>query len=322
MLKTSLKSDKLTLKVGLIIFFLVLSCSFLPFLALGGHKHKVFVDAKASGKQDGSSQNPFKKIGDALDKFDGNSEVHIKNGFYLENLDLDNGDELHGESKSGVVIEARNEDKPVIKMGNKTKIIKLTLRKGSNGVLVNAKDKVSIIECIIERNDEDGIKIKSDGTDKDSTVTIAKNTVRKNDKAGIFSGKRKLSITDNEINENGGDGIDLERGTRAWIGDNKIKNNDRSGIKLGIDSSKIDTKNNSIRDNGREGLEISFAGKAGRITIAKTKLMENNRFGIARVQKGIFAGSANLWNRYLLFNSTNQFGDNKLGNVASVFVVK
>jgi parallel beta-helix repeat protein len=153
-------------------------------------------------------------------------------------------------------------------------------------------------------------------------VSISKSEIRDNDGTGIYSERRKLSITDNEIRDNDGDGIDIEDGSSAWIADNTISSNDKSGMKLRIDGSEIWTKSNTIKNNDREGIEISYKGVAGRINIAKTKIMNNKKYGIAKVQRFVGGYPSSAWGKYLTFDTRNSITGNGSGNISPVIIVK
>lgn len=293
-----------------------------PGFVLSSHKSKLYVRASASGTQDGSSAHPFKTINQAMRAAKKNTEIHISNGFYKENVDMRSNVDIYGESKKGVIIEASDRDKAVVQMANDTTIDKVTLQKGRYGIKVDDDAKASIIECLVRDNKKAGIYTQADGVKKSRQVIISENEITDNDGAGIYSGKRKLSITENEITDNDGDGIDIEKGSEAWIADNKVNDNDKSGMKLRIDGSTIWTRSNSFRDNKREGMEISFSGAAGRINISKTKVISNNRYGVARVQRLPIAGSVGLWNKYLTFDNKNTIDKNKSGGISPIIVVK
>ena len=306
--------------------FLVLMLAVLlvaaPALTMSSHESKIYVDDDASGSQDGSSDHPYGTIEKALEKADDDTEIHISNGYYRENIKIKDGVEIYGESKSGVVIEAEDDDDPTVIMKDDTVLDKVTVKGGKYGIEVGDGGKASVISCIIKDNHKGGIYIQDDGTKKSKMVSLSKNEIRDNDGTGIYSGKRKLSLTENKIKNNEGDGIDIEKGSKAWIADNDIEKNDKSGMKLRIDGSEIWTKHNSIKNNKREGVEISFKGQYGRIDIAKTKIEDNKRFGVARVQRAAVSGSAGLWNKYLTFDPRNVISSNGSGGISPVIIIK
>jgi hypothetical protein len=299
-----------------ILALLVAILAVAPFLVASSHKSKLYVNDNASGTQDGSVSHPFKTIKKALDKADGKTEIHVSNGSYKENIVLKKNVELYGESEDGVVIKAKDGGNSTVVMNDDSKINKVTIKGGATGIKVKNDAKVSIIKVTIKDNDRDGIFIEEgDVTDK-KMVSISECNIKDNGWGGIFSHRRRLSIVNNEIRSNGSEGIDIEAGSSAWIADNKINENDGTGMKLRIDGSDIWTKNNALRDNVKEGIEVSFSGRAGRINIEKAKIVGNHKYGIARIQR--MTDNTGLWNKYLTYGVKNYFSENRLGDISPV----
>ncbi|KKR19883.1 MAG: hypothetical protein UT50_C0027G0010 [Candidatus Moranbacteria bacterium GW2011_GWA2_39_41] len=313
-----MQANKAKLIVAILAVVVIIA---VPSLVLSSHKSKIYVDANAKNTQDGSIDHPYKTIGQAMKAVKGKAEIHVAKGLYKENVKMKDKVSIFGASEDSVIIEAKDRDEAVVTMEDETVLNKVTVKNGTYGVKVDDDAKASIIKCVIKNNKKDGIYIKADGIKKSKMVSISKNEIKNNNAAGIYSGKRRLSISENEITDNDGDGIDIEKGASAWIADNKISSNDKSGMKLRVDGSDIWTKSNSIRKNNREGIEISFNGAVGRIDIAKSKIIDNDRYGIARVQK--FAGINNsVWNKYVTFNNKNTIESNKSGSVSAVISAK
>lgn len=293
-----------------------------PVFAMASRWHDVYVDVKASGTQDGSYNHPYKTIGQATKNAKERTKIHVANGTYRENIELNDNIELYGHDKSKVIIEASGKDAAVTMQDN-TVINKVTIKGGEYGIKISDDEKASIIECVIKNNDEDGIHITNAGLKKATTVSISKNEITGNGRAGIYSEKRRLSIVNNEITNNESDGIDLAKSASAWIADNKINGNSGSGMKLRIDGSDIWTKNNTFRNNDHEGLEVSFNGEAGRVNVAKSDFIKNNRNGIAKVQSfPINTASVGLWNKYLTIEGNNNFSQNGQGTVSALMLDK
>jgi len=320
MFKTSLKAA-VNNKRKLVVFGLVAALLVLvPTVTFSSKKAKVYVDASASGTQNGTNANPFKTIKQAMDAVSGKTEIHVAKGIYKENVKIKEDVEIFGADKNAVIIEAADRDEPVVSMEDDSLINKVTIKKGKYGILVDNDAGASVIKCVIKDNKKDGIKIEKDGTKKSRMVNVSESEIRNNGGAGIYSQKRRLSLVKNEVRDNAKDGIDIEKGAVAWIAENKIKDNEGVGLKLRVDGSEIWTKKNTISGNDNGGAEISFSGEAGRIDLAKSKIYKNSKFGIVKVQRGGLSNSMNLWNRYLTFNG-NQLYENPAGNISKIFVV-
>lgn len=287
----------------------------LPFLAMAGDKHKIYVDHNASGKQDGSSRHPYKKLSTAVSKADSRTRIYLKDGVYNENITLPDGAELYGSDEDGaVIIDAKDEDEPVITLKGGARIVRITVRDGKNGIRTDSDGKVNIIKCNIKSNHQEGIYIKGEDTKKGNQVNITDSNIENNGNNGIFSEKRKITIQDSRIKNNGSDGISLSSGVDAWIESNSIRENSASGIKARLDGAFIFTKNNTINDNDRAGVEIVSYGKSGRIDLAKSAIRHNGYFGVLRVSRDT---SETVW-KGLTIQSSASLWDNGTGNVSSI----
>jgi len=293
-----------------------------PFLAASSQKTKLYVDAKASGTETGSSEHPFKTIKKALDKAEKKTEIHIAKGKYKENITIKEEVDIFGSSEDGVIIEAKNDDKPVVTMKHDTTLNKVTVKNGNRGIYVDNGAKASIVKVTVKNNDHDGIYIAEGRVRDKKMVSISECEIKDNGWAGIYSKSRRLSIVDSDIIGNGSEGIDIEDESSAWIANNRIKDNRGSGMKLRIDGSNIWTKSNSIRDNKKEGLDISFRGKSGRINIAKSKIVGNHKYGVAKIQRiPRESDSPSLWNKYLTFDDKVEFWDNRKDSISGIVYI-
>jgi hypothetical protein len=303
------------------IFLALLALVFLvPVLAIGGHRHQIHVDDSNNGAQDGSSEHPYKTIKKAMEKADSKTDIVVANGEYEENVKIKEGVKLFGSDRDKTVIKADNDNEPAVKMRHKTQIGNFTIKGGEDGVKVENDAQATISQCDIKDNDEDGVDVGEAQVRDSRKVVIMESEIRGNGKAGIYSRKRQISITDNKIVSNGSNGVDIEKGSGVWIKGNDIKKNGGSGMKIRLDDSKIFAKSNAFRDNERNGVEISFAGKYGTANFNKTEITGNDHYGVAKIQKGVFANNVSLWNRYLTITSRVGFGQNGSGNVSGIIV--
>ena len=317
-LKKSIQINR-GLKIA-IFSFLALIIIALPTLASSSRKTHLYVDIKAGDEQDGSSSHPYDSINEAIDhaKNKDGVEIHVAKGEYKENITLRNGIKLFGEDREKTIIKAKKGKNEAISMKNNSTINGFTIKNGKSGIWVERDAKASIINCIIKDNDN-GIAIEGGDTKSSNQVSISKTKIKNNSRSGIYSaGARKISITENEIFGNKKDGIDLARETKAWIEENSIRENGGSGMKLVLDESEIWTKRNDIRENKREGIEIASFGGYGRVDIAKSKIVKNGLFGIARLQR---AGNIN-WNNFFTLSNQTEVWRNFSGNISHIIYIK
>jgi hypothetical protein len=168
----------------------------------------------------------------------------------------------------------------------------------------------------VKGSTRDGIHIDRGSRDKKEQVIIDQSVIKNNRLAGIFSEKRSLIVTGTDIIGNG-DGVDLIAEVKAWFEDNRVLENRGSGFKLTVDGASFWSKDNSIRRNGREGVEVNSYGSAGSIGFKKAAFIDNGRYAIARVVRagnGDFSG--------LTLTASNRYEGNRLGTISSVLRIR
>lgn len=295
---------------------LLIAVCVLPFFTFA-HTKKIHVDADAKGEMDGSSDHPYKKIGDALKHAKKGTEIDVAKGIYDESIVIPKGVTVVGSDKYDVVIDG-NKNKSVVEMEDNSKLIKVTVKDGRYGVEVGKNDEALILKCSIKENEKGGIKINGGAVDKKDGVSIIESEINSNDGVGIYAEKRKIVLMDNQIMKNDHDGVIIEAGSNAWIERNYFNKNEGSGIKMTLDGSSITVKKNKIRGNLREGIEINAFGAKGSINIFNSKFWENKRYAIARVLRG--NASSAVWSG-VKTSVGNTFWATGIGNVSPIIRV-
>jgi hypothetical protein len=279
-------------------------------IKVGAGSTLVYVDADYSGEEEGSSDKPFSKIQDAVDKAaDKNQDVYVREGDYKENIKLLEDVKLYGSDKNEVIIKAEDDDEPVVKMYDDSEISEVTLKDGQYGILVNDESKALIQNCIIIDNEDDGIFIQEAETDNDEIVEIYDSFIAHNGWNGIYSEERKFSIKRNEIYNNDGDGVEFADDSEGVFEDNLIKKNDGVGLRVFIDESELYIKDNTFRENNKSGIEVGAGGQLGEINLdRKNKFYKNGNYGIVRVERAPF--SFDQWNKSFVIEHGVIFWDN------------
>lgn len=286
-----------------------------PFLSFAGNSKKIYVDSKAGDTQDGTSAHPYKTISKALDKADKNTEVHVANGTYKENLTVPRGAEIYGNDRDKTIIEAKNDDKSTIYLNGGAKLTDLTIKKGKTGIKVANEGRVKIIHCNISKNDSDGIFISSESLKDSNQVTISESDISDNGRNGIYSEKRNVIIYKSNMYRNKSDGAYFEAGFKAWIGQSDFKDNSGSGMVAILDGTQIYTKSNTYSSNKHEGIEVSSYGVAGKIDINKSKIRSNGSYGVSRIERKVT--NANIWNGLTVQNTS--FINTIKGEISGIF---
>jgi Right handed beta helix region len=303
------------LLMGLTLIVLVV----LPVIAFG-KSGVVYVDDDAKGKQDGSSDNPYKTISKALDKAKKGDEVRVYNGTYNENITIPSGVEVISVrgNREKVIIKSDNNDKPTVTMKDGTRLTRVTVKGGRHGVRVLEDAKATIYNVIIKDSKRDGIHADKARTEKSKQLVIDKVQIYDNALAGIYSEKRRISITSTDIWNNKLDGIDIEAGSNIWMEGSKANANGGSGFKIAIDGSSVWTKNNSFRYNRHDGIEVSGSGGTGTVSIKDAKLVENRGYGIARLAQTANAHKSFDGIQQGVDKSTNMFDKNGKGDLSPI----
>ncbi len=299
----------------------VLTIAFIaPVIVLGGNK-VIYVDRDNKGSEDGSKNHPYRSLDKALDKAKSGTEVHVAKGTYKENITIPKNVKVIGRKKdtSDVVIESESDKKPAVTMKDDSEIDHLTVKGGKHGILVEEDAEATIYDTTVKDADGDGIHIASGSNDKKYQVVISDSTIKENDKSGVYSGKkRNVVVVDSKINGNKNDGVDLSAGAKAWVNDSEIRDNRGSGAKVWISGSEITFKDNVIRGNGREGMEINSSG-TGYVGLKKMNISGNGRYGVAKVARN--AGALTDFGHVAIDNSganLNAIGKNVLGSISHV----
>ncbi|MFZ1626605.1 MAG: right-handed parallel beta-helix repeat-containing protein [Candidatus Moraniibacteriota bacterium] len=285
-----------------------------PVVVLGSSK-LIYVDEDNKGSQDGSYNHPYHTISKALKHAKGSTVVYVAKGTYKENITLPKDVKLiGGKDMDDVVIKADNPDQPVITMKDDSEINKITVVGGRHGVRVIEHAEAKIIRSVVKGSTRDGVHIDKGTRDKKEQVIIDKSVIKNNRLAGIFSEKRNIIVTNTDIIGNG-DGVDLVANVKAWFADNRILENRGSGFKVTIDGATFWSKNNSIRRNGREGVEVNSYGEAGSVGFKKASFVDNGRYAVARIAR---SGNGNFQGLSL---ENNRFEGNGLGSTSPVFQI-
>jgi hypothetical protein len=143
---------------------------------------------------------------------------------------------------------------------------------------------------------------------------------KKSGRSGIYSEERFVVIVNSNIHDNNRDGIDFQGDTKAWIENTRIERNDGSGLKIDLNGADIWTNKLSIRDNGREGVEVSArTNEVGNFGLKKATITGNKNFGVAKLRRG--TAPAALLHQHVFIEASRVEGNGK-GVVSPVIWVR
>jgi len=248
-------------------------------------------DDNTNGPWDGSKENPYQRIQDAINNAYNGYTIFVKNGTYCENVIINKSINLDGENKSTTIIGGNNNEHVIVVTSTNVRITGFTIQNSgpnpfNSGIkTLSLKANTTISDNIIQNNN---IGIFLNYAYETSWNIIKDNIIQNNEKGIYQHWSFNNVITDNIIKNNFGNGIELEHSNKARIKGNVIQDNVGCGIYIRTSSNKniISGKNNIINNSIGIKLENSYKN---RIT--------NNNF-IDNDQQAIFYDSFfNIWYR-------------------------
>ena len=272
--------------------------------AILAESYDLYVDKSYDGEEDGSSEKPFTKISEAIEKGGKGSKIYIRNGEYSESISLGQGMKIYGQDKKNTIIKGSSGNVTVTSSGNNL-LKNLTVSGGSSGIL--AKGEIEIRNCIVKNAYAKGIDL----AENDDEAIIDGNLLESNGK-GVYAQKgRNIQITDNEIRNNAEEGIDIREKVSGKISGNSITGGKEGGIEFIVGSSDLVISGNSIKKNKASGLAAQFypqAKKVGQIKISGNTISNNGQYGITCKSPSGGDHASSYWNDSL------EVIDNKIEN--------
>ena len=285
--------NKLAVFLGIITFF-----TFFQYKLAMAESYDLYVDKSYSGDEEGTSEKPFKKISDALEKAANGDKIFIKNGTYEEELVLGEGIGLYGQDKSKTIIKNSSDSSTTIKGKSNNVLKNLTVYGGYSGVVFEKKGEIK--KCIIKNVKKNAV----DAVLGSSELKISDSKITGNGKGVYVQMGRTIMISNNELSDNGEEGIDIRAKVKGTIQGNSIIGNREGGIEIIIGSSNVDIKNNEISKNKASGIAAQFYAetkKIGEVNIQNNTISQNGHFGIVcnapsggDTPKGYWNSSLNL----------------------------
>ncbi len=292
------------------LFLIVLFCIFANPSPAPAASYDYYVKASASTDGDGSKNNPFRAISDALEKAGNSDKIFIANGSYDEEDDIYIGKSIKiiGESENKVVFSGK------ILMGNNSLLQNVKLKDARSGVIIEKDANATIQNCTIQSFS--GIGIES--MPGSGTLEILNSTIKGGGNKGIYVQRGKnIKIIGSEIIGNGEEGIDIRSNVSGIIKNNLITNNNESGIELIVGSANLKISDNKISGNNASGIAAQFYkefSKKGSVYIENNSLSENGKYGIDCANPHNSAPEISYWRNSIEINGNN-ISSNKIKSV-------
>ncbi|NTW90008.1 MAG: DUF1565 domain-containing protein [Candidatus Moranbacteria bacterium] len=257
---------------------------------------------------DGSSDDPFGSIGDALDEAadHGKKTVFVKSGTYGGSLTLPKGVTVVGADEKGTIIDGS------VRMEDGSGLRKLTVTGGGVTVPSGADAK---LEGVRIRN-VSNIGINADPGK--GTVEVIGCVIEKGRKGLYIQAGRTIEMEDCEVMNNSEEGLDIRQNVAGWVKSSTFSDNGESGIEIILGSSEFRIQSSTFSGNGASGIAAQYVDvskKTGDVRITGNILRGNDNFGIAcKIPQG---GPKN--GDYFLNSMTvseNTYSNNKEGDIS------
>jgi len=282
-----------------IIFSAGLLCE--PVFVLAGDT--CYVDEDADDDGDGSDDEPYQNIKEALDE--DCEEIIVKEGIYDDDIVMGKGVEIDGKNKDKTIITGK------IIMHDNSEISDVTISTG--GVDVKNGAHVKIEDTNIKKAN---IGIDTAGGGK---LTVRNVALYDNRKAMYLQKGTNVSITNSEVYDNDEEGIDIRANVDGVISGNSIHNNGESGIEVIVGKSELKITNNTIKKNKASGIAAQYYqedSKLGGVKIKDNKITGNKSFGInCKAPSGGNPG-VEYWTKSMEMFA-NKVSDNREGDFSS-----
>jgi len=261
-------------------------------------------DSNYTGTEDGTQENPYNTIGEAITAAELNDSDHrriyVKKGTYAEEIELSDDIELYGQDKNQTIIDGDGSG-TIVTMDDNTVLENLTIYKGKTGVKIKKNSEAEIKDVKIKKTKNIGINIEK--STKRETVTIEDCDIYKGKGKGIYMEKNNYAeIINNEIYDNEEEGIDIRSKAKGKIKSNEIYDNGEGGIELVVERSKIDISKNKINGNSASGISLqAYEGGLSNKSdsdIEKNKITSNKHYGIkCETPSGLDNDEPVLWSQ-------------------------
>lgn len=249
------------LLIGVLLMFFLLGSS------VSAESYDIYVEADYDGSEEGSEKKPFKTIAKAIEQAEEGDKIYLEEGEYEENFTVNKKLSFFGESQEEVKIEGE------IKVTKDFEAQDFTLE--GNIVAENGAD-IELNNLVIEEADKIGVEALGDSGE----VIIKNSVVKKSGTKGIYvQAGREVVISGCSIYGNQEDGIDLRENVDGVISGNNIYENGKNGIRFVVANSKLEIKNNSIKNNGDGGIvakSIASSSASGSIVVNSNTSITND----------------------------------------------
>jgi len=287
-------------------FLLVIALIFAGFFVsdeIFAKDYDIYVDADADSGGDGSEDDPYQTVSEAIEEADDGDDIFIEKGDYEEDIYIDKEVSLYGDDLEDVVIEGD------LEIEKNVEAEEFTIE---GGVVVNSGADVIFDNLII--TEASGIAI--DASPGNGEIVVKNSVIKKADTKGFYIQKgRDIVITGCQVYGHDEEGIDLRSNVDGTISGNTVYDNGESGLEFIVSDSSLDIENNTFKNNGSNGIAAQYYDEfddEGEINISGNTITSNDGYGIDcnNPQGGSF--DADFWSKSMSLKG-NSITSNKEG---------
>lgn len=258
---------------------------------------------------DGSSDDPFGSIGDALTELrdEGGDSVYVREGEYAESFTIPDDVSVVGEGKGDVTVSG------TVRMEDDTELRDLTVTGG--GIVALDGADVEIVDVRVEDTYDIGIN-----AEKGKGSVVVRDCVIEHGRKGLYiQAGRTIRMNGTKVEENEEEGLDIRENVSGVVEGSVFHENGESGIEVILGSAELVIRNNRITDNGSSGIATQYVPvsvKTGDVRIDGNVLQGNDNYGIdCRIPQGGPDSGSYFLNSLVV--SGNDVAGNGKGDIAS-----
>jgi hypothetical protein len=292
-------------RIGLVSAIALFAFSSFPASAA---EYSLYVDASASDEGDGTKDEPFRKLSDAIGEAKSGDRIYVANGEYPGGFTVPESVSLRGENRDKTVI------KGTVTATNKTSFSDLTISGGSVALSIVKDAKVKVEQSAIRDASKIGIEI----VPGNGEIVIRKSKIYKNGKGAYIQKGNNLDITGSAVYKNSEEGLDIRNDIDGVIAGNEIYENGEPGIEIILGESDMLIEKNVISGNAASGISAQFYPdfkKTGDTVIRGNTIKKNGSYGITCKTPSGGKPSAAYWEKSLTIEK-NVFSGNKDREIA------
>ena len=226
----------------------------------------------------------FSTIGEAVQAASDGDTIEIAPGTYHEDIILNRSITLAGAGQNECILAGGDKNGTIITVDRNVRIAGLSIGGAENGIFLKAGSKLTIDDCTIRDNKEDGIGFEGSF----ATVLTMNRCIVTGNVDGIDLESTQGTILNSHFIANRDDGLDYDGDAGVLVYNCTFTENGDDGIEIRLARRTHAIILNCIfQRNGEDGIEIINSpvenGEYNILSIQNSSFMANKRFGVGFV---------------------------------------